>query len=83
MSVIYGVDDPEFVGKMPVRTEITVLPADTPKSPEWDDHIIVKPTGGLEINSPFLGFRVFEKIGVGIVNTRGVSSGRKSVVIGK
>ncbi len=62
-GTVYGASDPEFVGVMPVRQDIEVLPADEPK--------LLK-----------LGWVVSEIIGLAIVNPRGVSCGRKSVVIG-
>jgi hypothetical protein len=34
-GTVYSVDNPEFVGRIPVRTEITVLPADEPKKLGW------------------------------------------------
>ena len=60
---VYGVADPEFVGVMPIRQDIEVLPADEPKQLK-------------------LGWVVNEIIGVGIVNPRGVCTGRKSVANG-
>lgn len=60
---VIGVSDPEFVGVMPVRQDIEVLPADEPKQLK-------------------LGWVVNEIIGIGIVNTRGVAVGRKSVAVG-
>ncbi len=60
---VYGVSDPEFVGVMPIRQDIEVLPADEPKQLK-------------------LGWVVNEIIGIGIVNPRGVSVGRKSVAVG-
>jgi len=62
-GTVFGAADPEFVGVMPVRQDIEVLPADEPKRLS-------------------LGWVVSEIIGVGIVNARGVSVGRKSVVVG-
>ena len=49
--------DPEFVGVMPVRQDIEVLPADEPKQLK-------------------LGWVVNEIIGIGIVNPRGVATGK-------
>jgi len=63
VGTIFGVADPEFVGVMPVRQDIEVLPADEPKQLK-------------------LGWVVNEIIGIGIVNPRGVSVGRKSVAVG-
>ena len=60
---VFGVADPEFVGVMPIRQDIEVLPADEPKQLK-------------------LGWVVNEIIGIGIVNPRGVSVGRKSVAVG-
>lgn len=60
---VFGCADPEFVGVMPVRQDIEVLPADEPKRLS-------------------LGWVVNEIIGIGIVNPRGVCTGRKSVTVG-
>jgi hypothetical protein len=60
---VFGVADPEFVGVMPIRQDIEVLPADEPKQLK-------------------LGWVVNEIIGIGIVNPRGVSVGRKNVAVG-
>lgn len=60
-GTVYAAADPEFVGVMPVRQDIEVLPADEPKQLK-------------------LGWVVSEIIGIGIVNPRGVSAGRKSVL---
>ena len=57
---VFAVADPEFVGVMPIRQDIEVLPADEPKQLK-------------------LGWVVNEIIGIGIVNPRGVSLGRKDV----
>lgn len=62
-GTVYAAADPEFVGVMPVRQDIEVLPADEPKRLQ-------------------LGWVVSEIIGLGILNPRGVSAGRKSVVSG-
>jgi hypothetical protein len=62
-GTIYGAADPEFVGVMPIRQDIEVLPADEPKQLK-------------------LGWVISEIIGIAIVNPRGCSAGRKSVVIG-
>jgi hypothetical protein len=62
-GTVYAAADPEFVGVMPVRQDIEVLPADEPKQLK-------------------LGWVVSEIIGIGIVNARGVSAGRKSVSAG-
>jgi hypothetical protein len=62
-GTVFGVADPEFVGVMPVRQDIEVLPADEPKQLK-------------------LGWVVNEIIGIGIVNPRGVSVGRKDVAVG-
>ncbi len=61
-GTVYAAADPEFVGVMPVRQDIEVLPADEPKQLK-------------------LGWVVNEIIGIGIVNPRGVSAGRKSVTV--
>ena len=57
----YACADPEFVGVMPIRQDIEVLPADEPRR-------------------LMLGWVVSEIIGIGIVNPRAVTAGRKSVV---
>jgi len=62
-GTVYACADPEFVGVMPIRQDIEVLPADEPRR-------------------LMLGWIVSEIIGIGIVNPRGVSGGRKSVAAG-
>lgn len=50
-DIAYISSDPEFVGVMPIRTELTVLPADEPKKLKlgW----IVKETVGIGVINPF------------------------------
>ena len=62
-GTVYAAADPEFVGVMPIRQDIEVLPADEPKQLK-------------------LGWVVSEIIGLAIVNPRGVSAGRKSILQG-
>lgn len=87
MSVIWGANDPEFVGVMPVRQDIEVLPGDI-TAIHVNDHIVIT-SKGVVTDKPLrgvrtlkLGWAVKETIGVSVVNPRGVSKGRKSVVIG-
>jgi hypothetical protein len=85
---IYSVGDPEFIGNIPIRQEIEVLPADEPKEIKIEMHgwIIVDDHDEMKIKTPGpikLGWIVHESIGIGVVNTRGVSAARKSVVVGK
>jgi len=63
-GTVYGCADPEFVGVMPIRQDIEVLPADEPKRLS-------------------LGWVVSEIIGIGILNSRGVSKGNKSTITGR
>lgn len=84
---IYGVGDPEFVGNIPIRQEIEVLPADVPKETKIEMHgwIIIDDQDEIKIKptAPFkLGWIVSEVIGVAVVNPAGVSAGRKSVIVG-
>jgi hypothetical protein len=58
-GTVYACADPEFVGVMPIRQDIEVLPADEPRR-------------------LMLGWVVSEIIGLGILNPRGISAGRKS-----
>lgn len=53
-GTVYVCAEPEFFGRMPVRTELTVLSADDPRRRE-------------------IGFSVFEEIGIGAFNPRGLS----------
>ncbi len=62
-GTVYACADPEFVGVMPIRQDIEVLPADEPRR-------------------LMLGWIISEIIGIGIVNPRGVSAGRKSTSVG-
>jgi len=50
---VYLTADPEFTGVLPIRTEITVLSADSP---------------------PNIGWSIFEQIGLGVPNPRGVAA---------
>ncbi len=61
-GTVYACADPEFVGVMPVRQDIEIMPSDEPKQLK-------------------LGWVVSEIIGIGIVNPRGVSAGRKSLAV--
>lgn len=79
-NVICGSSDPEFVGKYPIRTEIEVLAADPP--PEIHDQVVITDNDEVFKKGP-LGFKVFERIGVAVINPRGVTAGRKSVIVGK
>jgi hypothetical protein len=51
---VYCLCEPEYFGRMPVRTELTVLSADDPKART-------------------IGFSVFENIGIGAFNPRGLT----------
>jgi hypothetical protein len=62
-GTVYACADPEFVGVMPIRQDIEVLPADEPRR-------------------LMLGWIISEIIGIGIVNPRGISAGRKSTLPG-
>jgi hypothetical protein len=87
MSVIWGGADPEFVGVMPVRQDIEVLPGDETLI-KANDNVFVTSKGivtdkPLRVRKLKLGWTVKEVIGAAVVNPRGVSKGRKSVVIGE
>ena len=64
--------DPEFIGTMPIRQDIEILPADKPLKLKLDCMIMVDNRGKMSKHSFKLGWRVFEKIGLGIINTRGL-----------
>lgn len=65
--------DPEFVGKFPIRQEIEVLPADKPKTIKFDAAVIVNSRGRMSKRSRVIGWTVYEKIGIGVINTRALS----------
>jgi hypothetical protein len=83
--MIYGISDPEFVGVMPVRQDILVLPGDD--FVPMHQYVVIGDNDEAELYVPSkklkLGWTVSESIGVGVVNTRGVAAGRKSVTVGK
>lgn len=54
VGTVYVCAEPEFFGRIPVRTELTVLSADDPKART-------------------IGFSVFENLGIGAFNPRGLS----------
>ena len=53
-GTVYCTCEPEFFGRMPVRTELTVLSADSP-------------------SDRTIGFSVFQHLGIGAFNPRGIS----------
>lgn len=68
----------------PIRTDIQVLPAD--EFAGVDEQVIITPKGKVQTNPHrplILGWKVRETIGMAVVNARGVSKGRKSVVVGE
>jgi hypothetical protein len=68
---------------LPVRTEIEVLPGDEQAGP--DEQVIVTSKGKVKTNPQrplVLGWTVRETISIAVVNTRGVSKGKKSVIVG-
>jgi hypothetical protein len=90
MPLNYWSDDPEFVGAMPVRQDIVVLPADEPKYDaqyDVDDQVIVTSRNAVgpkdKVGKLVLGWVVTETIGIAVVNSRGVAAGRKSTIVGK
>lgn len=77
-GTIYCTSDPEFVGVIPVRQDIEVLPADTPVGKLFGHNVIVITSKNkVQKNDPLkslrLGWKVTETIGIGIVNSRAVS----------
>lgn len=84
MPLNYWGDDPEFIGSMPIKQEIEVLPADD-FSVDIHDQVIISSDNrtGRNPRQLVLGWKVTETIGVGVVNTRGVAAGKKSTVVGK
>lgn len=69
----------------PTRTDIEVFPTD--EHTGSDEQVIVTSKGSVRTNPSrprplVLGWKVREIIGVAVVNTRGVSAGRKSVIVG-
>lgn len=57
-GTVFGCADPEFVGVMPVRQNVEVLPND-------------------KLDRLSLGWAIFETVGIGITNARGVVAARK------
>jgi hypothetical protein len=77
-------DGYDFIDTFPIRTELTVLPADEPKTSSFDDdEIIISSDGDITENNHnvTLGWNVYEEIGIAIVNPRAVMAGRKIVKI--
>ena len=58
----------------PIRTEIEVLPADKEPDLEFDnDAVIITSFGQITQKPKTIGFFVYQKIGIGIINPRGIS----------
>ena len=64
--------DPELIGKMPIRQDIEILSADKPRKLTLDCMIVIDTRGKMSKNSFKLGWRIFEKIGLGIINPSGL-----------
>lgn len=75
--------DPKFYGKFPIRTEIEVLGPDKPMIIGMRNALIINCRGRMSKRSRFLGWTVSEKIGIGIINPRGIKAGSKSTIVGK
>jgi len=81
------ITDPEFFS-VPIRTNIEVIPGDEHSiDVHIYDRIIITSKGQIEelprIKPFILGWTVRESIGMAVVNARGVSKARKSVIIGE
>lgn len=78
---IYLVGRPQFIGAYPLRQQIEVLPAD--ELIDWQDMMVIgSDNSGLRKAKFKLGWIVKETTGMAVVNPRGVTSGKKSTVIG-
>lgn len=64
---------------IPIRQNIEILPAD--EEPSAHDHLVITSKKKLRKGRFRIGFKVSEKIGIAIVNPRGVKSGSKSTLI--
>ncbi len=67
----FDVYSPEFIGRIPVRTELTVLPADMPAIDPDDPLNVIRE---VHEEPKQIGFTIEEKIGVGYVNSRGLKN---------
>ncbi len=69
----------------PIRQELVVLPAN-PGVVHLGAHrrLVITSDGKLRVkrNTGKIGFTVKETIGIAVINTRGISKGNKSVIIG-
>lgn len=65
--------DIDLVGKIPVRTDIEILPADKPKTIKFDSAVIVNSRGRMSRRPRLIGWAVYEKIGIGVINTRALT----------
>jgi hypothetical protein len=74
--------DSEFIGVMPVRQDIEVLPADKPAGLSANKHLKIGSHGRIYQKGK-IGWTVKEKIGIAIVNPRGVAAGRKNTIVGE
>lgn len=74
--------DDEFVYiPVPIRQDIEVLPADKPKTRPHSARVCLNQKGELEVKTfrISIGFKVSEKIGIAVINPRGVSAGSKTI----
>lgn len=71
-GVVMHVGDPVFVGAMPVRMDLQILPADGPDFGPLPSRTEIEVIGPDDPTRPPLGIRMIERLGVGVINMNGV-----------
>jgi hypothetical protein len=74
----------EYIGAFTISQEIEILTADPKPIRAVNDHLKINSSGKArnKITQPF-GWTVWEKIGVAVINPRGIAKGSKSIIVGK
>ena len=74
----------EYVGQFPIRPDIEILPAD-PIHCKANDHLRINSEGKARKGNKRITWTwtVREVIGEAVINSRGITKGNKSIIIGK
>ena len=83
-SLQYLMGKAEYIGAFPIRQEIEILSADPKPIRAVNDHLKINSSGKArnKITQPF-GWTFQEKIGIAIINPRGIIKASKSISVGK
>lgn len=74
-GMVYKCGNPSFLGVIPVRNDITVLPADS----DDGEVIIINSHNKILNKKRVIGFTVTETLGIAVINSRSISKLSKEI----